>query len=176
MFAVYCILNTVNGMKYIGSTSEKYLTARKSHHLTGRGNRLLFEDVKKHGRDKFEFFVIHDNITNNEDKEILEASEISICGSLAPCGYNISPNGKYYKAYGKNHPMYGKNHSSEAKRKISQSAKGRILPTRNPLWKRAQEIVKMNNNGISQRKIAKMFGCNRTLIKKIIETTRKNRV
>ena len=150
--------------------------ARKSHHLTGKGNKLLFEDVKKYGRNKFIFFVIHDNISNQEDREILEASEISISHTLSPCGYNMSADGRYYKPIGENNPMYGKTHSPETKEKLSKLSKGKILSTRDPLWQRADEIVKMNDDGMSQRKIAKFLGCNRTLIKKIIENTRKSRV
>lgn len=87
---------------------------------------------------------------------------------------------------GENNHFYGKKHSEESKTKMSvahtgkpsnmknkkHSEKSKIKMSRSkrhPVWKHYDEIIMMSGRGMSQRKIAKHFGCSKAPIENILK-------
>ena len=90
-YSIYRIFNTLDDKTYIGvSKSPK---KRISAHLTGSGSPLLFEDVKRHGRDVFMSQIIE---THEDEGEANRRAQTFIMrhNALHPFGYNKSIGGQ----------------------------------------------------------------------------------
>jgi len=93
---VYCAINRVNGMKYVGITSRK-LSDRKYGHLKmasdGKGSPAsIWEAIRQHGKDNFSFEIIE----KTSDIESLREREkywIKHLNTLTPNGYNQNKGG-----------------------------------------------------------------------------------
>lgn len=145
---IYEMLNTVNGMMYVGQ--HRSAAFDKKYH--GSGKQLL-KAIKEYGIDAFSIRIIFDDISNQNE---LDAAEIYwIYWYFDTYGkdrmYNMRRGGyfqddtKRLKIYddnpeykkkladaiysqdrcGENHPFYGHHHTEEAKLKISIASTGR---------------------------------------------------
>jgi group I intron endonuclease len=82
---IYKITNTVNNKSYIGYTTNPQ--ARWSDHKYGRGNKVVYQAIKKYGVDKFVFDVIAEDTVDNEQQYINEHN------TMYPNGYNLTEGG-----------------------------------------------------------------------------------
>lgn len=62
----------------------------------------------------------------------------------------------------------GKHHTEEAKIKIGVASKGNENRKRLDIWVKKEEVLKLYNSGLSDRKIAKLMNCSRTVISNIL--------
>jgi group I intron endonuclease len=140
---IYKIINKVNGMIYVGQTTQ-ILEERWKQHLKITSNcRYMKSAFKKYGIDQFEFKMIC--ICFDEELDKFEIQYIKLCNSMVPNGYNLRSGG----SSGRHHeetkkkisdtlknrknifeiirpkPQLGKPHTEETKQKISNALKGR---------------------------------------------------
>ena len=117
MFSIYRISNSINDKVYIGQTIKSLLDRFKFHTYKSSHCLKLYNSIKKHGEEKFRIELIascDDQLT----ADWLEIFWIKTHNSVES-GYNISHGG----AGG----MTGRKHTEEARRKISETQKGRPL-------------------------------------------------
>ena len=137
---IYKITNTVNGKAYIGISIHNPEKGRIREHLTGRGNRILANAVKKYGRDAFTYEILEENVSS-ELLPDLEVAYIAKFETVAPFGYNLTTGGEIGKTpseetlqkmseakKGENNPNYGKTHPEKTRRKISEALSGENNP------------------------------------------------
>ena len=111
---VYKITNTVNGKAYIGISTHEPEKRRIKDHLSGHGNRIIANAVKKYGKDAFTYEVLESNVFP-EFLPDLEVAYITNFNTVAPHGYNLTSGGDHAR------------HSEETRRKMSEAHKGRKL-------------------------------------------------
>ena len=129
---VYMITNTVNGKAYIGISVHEPKTGRIKDHLSGNGNRVIANAVKKYGRDAFTYELLEENVFPEILPE-LEIYYIKKHNTIRPHGYNLTEGGegslgyKHTKETRKklSEAAKGKSPSEETRRKISEAGKGR---------------------------------------------------
>ena len=109
---VYKITNTINGKAYIGISVHEPEKRRIKDHLSGRGNRVIANAVKKYGKDAFTYEILEANVFD-EFLPDLEVAYITNHNTIAPDGYNLDSGGSHAKP------------SVETRRKISASQKGK---------------------------------------------------
>ena len=137
---VYKITNTIEDKSYIGATIHAPEKRRIREHLSGHGNRLIADAVKKHGKDAFTYEVLEANVLD-ECLPDLELAYIKKFNTFAPHGYNLTHDGTGHgtpcedtrrkiseSLKGENHHLFGKGHSAATRRKISESLKGEKNP------------------------------------------------
>ena len=136
MGCIYLIRNLKNNKCYIGQTIQDAEKTRIRDHLTGNGNRILKNAVKKYGREAFTFEILHDGIIP-EFLNMLEIEEIANHNCVRPNGYNLTEGGegglpseetrrKLSEAHkGEKHNNYGKTLPEETRRRISEAGKGK---------------------------------------------------
>ena len=90
IFKVYCITNLINNHKYIGITSRS-LKIRFSEHCC-HPCTLIYDAVKKYGKENFIIELIEDNVPNDLIDE-KERYYINKYNTLKPNGYNLSTGG-----------------------------------------------------------------------------------
>ena len=115
---VYKITNTVNNKSYIGATIHEPEKGRIKDHLSGskKGNRLIANAVKEYGKDAFTYEILEADVFD-EFLPNLEVAYIAHYNTIAPHGYNLDSGGG-----GAGLPC------AESRRKMSESAKGKIIP------------------------------------------------
>ena len=134
---VYKITNTVNQKSYIGISIHEPEKGRIEDHLTGKGNRILANSVRKHGRNAFIYEILEENVFS-EFLSDLEIHYIKKFNTVTPNGYNLTDGGEVGKKHslesrrkmseakkGRTSHMKGKTHSPETRRKLSEAHKGR---------------------------------------------------
>ena len=129
---VYKITNTVNNKSYIGISIHEPEKGRIKRHLSGQGNRIIANAVKKYGKDAFTYEVLEANVFD-EFLPDLEVAYIANFNTVAPHGYNLDSGGYHAipseKARRKMSEAHKgkkrKPHSAETRRKISEAHKGR---------------------------------------------------
>jgi len=100
MKGVYCILNTLNGKIYIGSTLDSFGSRWKSH--KGKLNRQVHPNThlqaawNKHGSAAFVFDVLYES---EIDAEIVEKEQFFLDIFFGPICYNIRAVAKSNKGY-----------------------------------------------------------------------------
>ena len=109
---VYKITNTVNNKSYIGISIHEPEKRRIRDHLSGRGNRVIANAVKKYGLDAFTYEVLEANVFD-EFLPDLEVAYIANYNTVAPNGYNLDAGGSH------------KTFSEETRRKMSEAHKGK---------------------------------------------------
>lgn len=133
---IYRIVNTFNGLSYIGQTIRSLKHRWNEHCASKIKNMYIDNAIKKYGKENFsvEEIAKYDNL---EDLNNAEEYYIDFYNCLAPNGYNLLKGGrnkipsletrqKMGKARkGIRNGMYGKNHSLESIAKMSASKKGR---------------------------------------------------
>lgn len=95
---IYCIKNKINGIEYIGSTSN--FKGRKKEHLdeltsNKHNNIFLQNDFTKFGIDAFEFFIVAKYECTRErlfkiEQMYLEANSKFLYNQLIGMGYRIN--------------------------------------------------------------------------------------
>lgn len=145
---VYKITNTVNDKSYIGISIYEPEAGRINDHLSGRGNRVIANAVKKYGKDAFTYEILEENIFD-EFLPDLEVAYIAKHNTIVPHGYNLTSGGEIAKiisaetrrkiseankgkSKGEKNPFFGKVHSKETRKKISASRKGKLKGEKNP--------------------------------------------
>ena len=125
---VYKITNTVNNKSYIGISVHEPDKVRIKAHLSGHGNRVIANAVKKYGKDAFTYEVLEANVFD-EFLPDLEVFYISHLNTVAPNGYNLTYGGSHtipseetLRKMSEAHK--GKKHSEETLRKMSEARKG----------------------------------------------------
>ena len=139
---VYKITNTVNNKAYIGISIHDPEKDRIRKHLSGTGNRLIANAVKKYGCDSFIYEILEANVFDEFLPE-LEVAYIANHNTIAPNGYNLDSGGngagspslqtrlKLSKANkGEKNHNFGKSRPAKVRRKISEALKGRQRPTK----------------------------------------------
>ena len=136
---VYKITNTVNNKSYIGISIHEPEKRRIRRHLSGRGNRIIANAVKKYGKDAFTYEILEANVFP-ELLPDLEVAYIANLNTIAPHGYNLDSGGSHATPSeetrrklsqinkGENHPLFGKKHSAQTRRKMSEARKGEKNP------------------------------------------------
>lgn len=136
------IRNKVNGKKYIGQSVdiekrfyEHKRTLRKNKH----NNEHLQRAWNKYGESKFEFKIIHDNISNDEinNWELYYINEIY--NTYIGEGYNQHIGGDVMR--GKCHPNYGKKRSKVAIKLTSEKVKENNNPKAKITLENARDIM-----------------------------------
>ena len=121
--AIYKIVNTVNGMLYIGqSVNPKYRERR--HFWKNNGCIKLRNAIQKYGRDAFVFSILCWCV-NKEDANELEELLIDVCDTRKN-GYNITPGG-YGTGAGELNPFFGQTHTEATRKKLSELNSGRVM-------------------------------------------------
>ena len=139
---VYKITNTVNNKAYIGISIHEPEKGRIKDHLSGRGNRVIANAVKKYGKDAFTYEILEANVFD-EFLPDLEVAYIANFNTVAPHGYNLTYGGSHSipsentrrkmskSRKGEKNSFYGKRHSEETLRKLSDAKKGENNPNFN---------------------------------------------
>ena len=109
---VYKITNTVNNKAYIGISIHEPEKGRIKKHLSGQGNRIIANAVKKYGKDAFTYEVLEANVFDEFLPE-LEVFYIAQFNTVVPHGYNLT--------YGGDHKIP----CEQTRRKMSEAKKGR---------------------------------------------------
>ena len=133
---VYKITNTINNKSYIGISIHEPEKRRIKEHLSGRGNRVIANAIKKYGKDAFTYEILEENVFD-EFLPDLEVAYIANYNTVAPHGYNLDSGGggagspsedtlrKMSEVRkGKKRPPF----STEHRRKLSQANKGENNP------------------------------------------------
>ena len=131
---VYKITNTVNNKAYIGISVNEPTQGRIRQHLSGRGNRVLANAVKKYGRDAFTYEILEANVFD-EFLPDLEVAYIANHNTVSPNGYNLNSGGDHRIP------------SEDARRKMSEAHKGK---KRKPLSAETRRKISEANKGKSR--------------------------
>jgi group I intron endonuclease len=114
---IYCIINKINGMIYVGSAIniqkrkfEHFLALKKNVHA----NRYLQFAWNKYGAEVFSF-VLMEKVNNVNDLLKIEQNWLDWLKCLVPNGYNLAP---------KTNSQLGFKHSKESISLISWRKKG----------------------------------------------------
>lgn len=127
-YTVYMHINKTNGKKYVGITSQKYVSQRWHRGEGYKHQKRFYNAIKHYGWDGFDHVVVMGGL-DKEDAENLEASLIAQHRSnVEGFGYNIENGGvvnKLSEAQKKHlsEVNKGRKHSEETRRKMSESAK-----------------------------------------------------
>lgn len=120
-YVVYIHQNKINGKRYVGITNN---TSKRWY---GKGKKYMncprfASAIKKYGWDNFYHVVIVRGLSL-EEANVLEQFYIHAYETCDEShGYNIQPGGNFVPT------MLGKHHSEETKRKMRESALGRVIP------------------------------------------------
>ena len=119
---IYKITNKLNGMSYIGQTTNTIMYRFNTHCNEKRNNRHISNAIQKYGKDNFTIELIAE--TNNQHNlNKLESFYTLKFNTLRPNGYN-------FRAGGKQNGIC----SNELRKKISEAKIGK------PLLKRRGEV------------------------------------
>lgn len=168
-FALYMLLNKINGKKYIGITS-KTLEERWQNGTGYRGCRKMNCAIEKYGWDNFYHIVLYRGLSKDQayllEKEYIRKYKTrddnygyNICvggdkGALG-CTWSDEARHKFSQSKkGKYNPMYGKHHTFEARQKMSL-----CLKQRKPTYK-AVRCIELNKTFKSLKDAAKWCGVN----------------
>ena len=114
---VYCHVNKINGKRYIGITSNP-VSIRWNNGNGYKHNAHFTNAIKKYGWENFEHNILAVNVSESEAKELEKRYISEYKSNNRLFGYNKSSGGE---------PMTGVKHSEETKRKMSESAKKKVV-------------------------------------------------
>jgi len=139
---IYKATNIVTGKSYIGQTQSHFNTRKWSHYyhaLDEKDSRrisILYNAIKKYGKDKFVWEILEDNINDKNVLNERETFNILKYDSYMTNGYNMTLGGEGNTGF---------RHSEKAKRKMSFDRKGE----KSSWWGRKhtkEEIEKIKGN------------------------------
>lgn len=117
-YMVYCHTNKVNDKRYVGITCRKNPNHRWVNGHGYNKNQYFSRAIKKYGWDNFDHEMLAENLSENEAKQ-LEVEYIAKWNLIdRNKGYNLTVGGE---------GIAGFTHTEETKKKISKSAKGKIV-------------------------------------------------
>ena len=118
---VYLITCKATGKQYIGISKCSEVKRFKDHCTSARKGSTLFlhRAIRKYGKEDFTVKAVCYADTWEQAKE-LERRYILECGTFAPAGFNMTQGGEGTLAY---------QHTEEAKARMSQKHKGKIIST-----------------------------------------------
>lgn len=149
MITIYLRTNTVNGMQYVGQTNNIEQRNRQWKCLKWKySNQLLTEDREKYGLDKWESKVLKE--CDDSEGDYWETHYIQELNTTYPNGYNMSECST----------NLGLKHTEEAKNKMSEAHKGKILTEEHKKKIQESEL----NNEIKSKKVYQ-YTLNNKLIK-----------
>lgn len=182
---IYMIKNLINNKVYIGSAKNlcNRLSSHKHHLNNNKHHSIHLQSAwKKYGEDVFIFGVIEviDDITKLIDAEQYFINKYKSYDDKY--GYNICPlaknnlgskhqkgiESKKKRMMGCGNNFYGKKHTPEALFEISKNNPRKKLTSEN-----INEIKFLNDYGVNQDIIAKMFNVGQPYISKIINNKRR---
>ena len=144
-YCIYCLINRINGKKYVGMTSQR-LNNRWRRGKGYRGCEAIEQAFKEYGWESFEHIVLMEGLSfENACEE--EKRFIKEFGCRYPDGYNIDGGGRKkrdiadrtkQKIGEKNR---GRKASEETRAKMSAAQKGRVVS------KEAREKISAANKG-----------------------------
>lgn len=114
---VYCHINKINGKRYVGITSNP-VSIRWNNGNGYKHNVHFTNAIKKYGWENFEHDILAVNVSESEAKELEKKYIAEYKSNNRSFGYNKSSGGE---------PMTGVKHSEEAKRKMSEAAKEKVV-------------------------------------------------
>lgn len=169
MIGIYCLINTITGKMYIGSTIS--LVRRKRSHFKDleKGNHyniILQNSYDKHGIDVFQFNIL-EVIGNEADLIPRERFWIEYHDTINN-GYNLiiaSHTNDESKRKRISDSLKGKSLSKEHKNKISEGLKGRVQS------QETRDKIKASNTG---QKRSKQTRLNLTKARFIIAKNKKD--
>lgn len=186
---IYCILNKVDGKRYIGQSID--IDTRKNHHFGDlrRGehkNSYLQHSFNKYGENSFVFSILEYCSSKDELNE-REKYWISFYDTTNRSkGYNLTTGGDANTEFtierrmnisnslkGNKHPMYGKHHSKETRKKMSKSRKGE----RNGMYgKHHSKETKQKISKAHKGKNNGLFGENHPMYGKSLSEETRNKI
>jgi group I intron endonuclease len=120
MYSIYKIKNKINSKLYIGYSKRP--AARwydhKKHAIKNKKG-VIYDAMRKHGVDNFEFEIIYQSWDEGYTKNVMEDFFIKEYGCRAPVGYNNAPGGQGGAI------RTGYKHSETSKIKISLSRRNK---------------------------------------------------
>jgi len=134
---LYCLTNKVNGVQYIGQTTQPLKKRLKDHFAPSKADKsYVGRAIRKYGRDSFETETIV--VVSIDELNTLEQDYIDKLGTLSPKGYNLTTGGERF------------NHTEETKKKkISKALKGKST------WNLGVKMPEDQKEKISKAKIGK---------------------
>ena len=140
IWRIYRYYNPIEDKSYVGQTTLN--VNYRANHGNGYTEGTPFrEAINLYGWENFEQSILR-LCTSKEEADQYERYFIEKYNTIYPNGYNLQNGGwKHRKLHsitvqkmseahkglfaGENHPMYNRHHTEEAKKKISESSKGR---------------------------------------------------
>ena len=144
---IYLIWNTVNGMRYVGQTTQP-LAMRISQHKCD--DLYVDRAIKKYGIENFRYGVIKTCATR-EELNYWERHYIIALKSKKPYGYNLTDGGEGGTGLtGEDHPFFGQHHTEKACLELSVSHR-KETPYQNLL-------IEMDKRNMTYSATAKILG------------------
>jgi len=161
---IYCITNTLNGKRYVGSAAPHIHIRWKGHRCMLRKGNHHSSHLQcawdKYGEEVFEFRVLF--YWPSHPKQDFLDMETAVIAAYKTCdpkfGYNTNPTA------GSN---FGRHWSSETKKKLSEAMKGRIVSQETREKQRIAGLKRKTSEATKEKIRKKHIG------KKISEETRK---
>jgi len=120
---LYCITNLLDGMQYIGVSTEPERRFRMHYVKSNRTNSYIKSAIRKYGPENFKMTILMQGKKDycyEREKEAVKSYNTKV-----PNGYNICDGGRGFNGVkGKDHPLTGVPLSAEHRLKISNSLKG----------------------------------------------------
>jgi group I intron endonuclease len=141
LWYIYKITNLLNGKSYVGQklTDKDPLT----DNYMGSG-LYVKRSIKKHGLNNFKKEILIDELTSQFGANIFEEYFIKKEDTLSPNGYNL-------KSSSLQHCIFSK----ESKKKMSESAKGKIFSEQTRLRLSKAKLGNQNVKGMHHSKVSK---------------------
>jgi len=153
MGTIYILENKINGMCYVGQTTQSFNDRFRQHN---QSHSYIGSALRKHGVDNFKKILLED--VPEEKMDEIERENIIKYNSIFPNGYNFETGGHENKHL-----------HEETKNKISESEKGKIVPeevgrkiseakTGVPSGRKGISLPEETKEKISQSLTGKMIG------------------
>jgi group I intron endonuclease len=133
---LYVVTNLINGKQYVGIAAHP--EQRKREHYSGHGSKLVWQAIKKYGKENLQFEVWYE--ADEAWIRTMECRAIVMLETRAPQGYNLTLGGEGCAGWhpsmetrmkmsksrsGFRNGMFGRIHSEETRCKIRIKATGR---------------------------------------------------
>ena len=120
---LYCITNLLDGMQYIGVSTEPERRFRMHYVKSNRTNSYIKSAIRKHGAESFKMTILMQG--KKDYCYEMERKAVESYSTKVPNGYNICDGGRGFNGVkGKDHPLTGIPLSEEHRLKISKALKG----------------------------------------------------